>query len=176
VDLSGRAPGYRGIAIRCPGCADAMTVTPIDGADVDVCPGCGGLWVDWFDGEVKHVATSVLASEGAPAPPVAPPSALRSEPVATGACPRCMRQLAYERYVVRARPADGHARPGTATGAELLRCEDCAGVFVSRASARALVVLAPDEEPPPSSEHRVLDPLPWQRLIALVKRLLGSTP
>src|SRR4051812_21090410 len=93
VDLTGRAQGYRGAAVRCPGCAEPMTVEMLAEAEVDVCGACGGMWVDWFDGEVKRVATAVLASESERASrPSAPTSSLRNEAFATGACPRCTRQ------------------------------------------------------------------------------------
>lgn len=183
MDLSGRAQGYRGAAVRCPGCAEPMTIELLAEAEVDVCVGCGGLWVDWFDGEVKRVATEVLAGEVARASrPSAPTSSLRNEALATGACPRCTRQLAVERYVVRAE-VPGAQKSGertsvsTTTGADLLRCEECAGVFVPRTSAGLLATLPPDEDevPPPSSAvgAGVLEPLPWQRFMAVVRRLIG---
>jgi hypothetical protein len=153
-----------------------MAIEAVGDADVDVCTACGGMWVDWFDGEVRHVATSVLAREGSRAPP--PPPSLRNEAVATGACPRCMRQLAVERYVVRVAvgPRTGERTSvSQTTGADLLRCEECAGVFVPRTSAALLATLPPDEEAPPSSTeaNAVLEPLPWQKFVLLVKRLMG---
>ena len=92
----------------------------------------------------------------------APPS-LRNEAFATGACPRCTCQLTVERFAVRAFAAD------------LLRCEQCAGVFVPRTSATMLSELPPDERAPPSSttSGAALEPLPWQKLVMLVKRLVG---
>jgi Zn-finger nucleic acid-binding protein len=184
VDLSGRAPGYRGAAVRCPGCAEPMTVEMLAEAEVDVCGACGGMWVDWFDGEVKRVATEVLRTETARASrPSAPVSSLRNEAFATGACPRCTRQLAIERYVVKANvrsSSDARERTSvsTTTGADLLRCEECAGVFVPRTSAGLLATLPADEDevPPPSSAvgAGVLEPLPWQRFMALVRKLIGA--
>ena len=180
MDLTGRAPGYRGMAIRCPGCAESMAIEAVGDADVDVCTACGGMWVDWCDGEVRHVATSILAGEPAHASRPPPPSSLRNEAVATGACPRCMRQLAVERYVVRVAvgpKTSERTSVSTTTGADLLRCEECAGVFVPRTSAALLATLPPDEEAPPSSTeaNAVLEPLPWQRFVALVKRLIGAS-
>ena len=113
-----------------------MSTEAIGEADVDVCTACGGMWVDWFDGEVRQVATSVLAGEAERASrETSPTSSLRNENVATGACPRCMRQLAVERYVVRVDVGPRSAERtsvSTTTGADLLRCEECAGVFVPR--------------------------------------------
>ena len=155
-----------------------MTQKALGEAEVDVCNACGGLWVDWFDGEVRNIATEALSHPShAPMPP-----AERNEAVAIGACPRCTRQLARERYVMKAavKSSDPTDRQGMQTmtqetGAELLRCEECAGVFVSRTSAETLATLTPDEAPPPSNPDgaSALEPLPWQRFVLLLKRVLG---
>lgn len=156
-----------------------MTAHHISEAEVDVCNACGGLWVDWFDGEVKKVATEVLAGESERlSRPSAPTSSLRAEAVATGACPRCTRQLAIERYVIVTEKREGEEKKVVKqqTGADLMRCEECAGVFVSRASASLLATLPPDDVPPSSARPEgveILDPLPWQKLLAAVKRILG---
>lgn len=157
-----------------------MTVEVLEEAEVDVCGSCGGMWVDWFDGEVKRVATEVLKSEAVrQSRPGLPSSSLRNEAFATGGCPRCTRQLATERYVVHANVGSSGDRTSiaTATGADLLRCEECAGVFVPRTSAGLLATLPADgdEVPPPSSAvgPGVLEPLPWQRFMAVVRRLIG---
>jgi hypothetical protein len=158
-----------------------MTIEDLAGAEVDVCTSCGGVWVDWFDGEIKRVATAVIASEPQRiSRPSAATSSLRNEAIATGACPRCTRQLVVERYVVKAdvQSNSGETRTSVSqiTGADLLRCEDCAGVFVPRASAELLSTLPADEEAPPSSTTpgtAVLEPLPWQKLMAVVRRALG---
>lgn len=154
-----------------------MNAEQIGEAEVDVCTACGGMWVDWFDGEVRHVATEVLAIESRPMAPAS--VGLRNEMFATGACPRCTRQLAVERYVVRVAvgPATSERNSvSTTTGADLLRCEECAGVFVPRTSAALLATLPPDEAAPPSSTEgpAILEALPWQRFVALVKRLVGA--
>ena len=160
-----------------------MTIEVLEEAEVDVCGSCGGLWVDWFDGEVKRVAAEVLAGEKVRlSRPSDPTSGLRNEAFATGACPRCARQLAVERYVVKASVAssDVSASAGertslsTTTGADLLRCEECAGVFVPRTSASLLAALPPDDEAPASTTAgAALEPLPWQRFVALLRRLIG---
>jgi Zn-finger nucleic acid-binding protein len=183
VDITGHVAGYRGAAVRCPGCAEPMTIENLADAEVDVCTSCGGMWIDWFDGEIKRVATAVIESEPARiSRPDAPTSSIRNEAFATGACPRCMRQLTIERYIVRAdvgsRTEGTRTSVSQTTGADLLRCEECAGVFVPRTSAGLLATLPADEEAPPSTTPgtpgpRVLEPLPWQRLMAVVRRLLG---
>lgn len=156
-----------------------MTVEILADADVDVCGFCGGAWVDWFDGEVKSVATAVVAGELGRASQSPEPSGLRNEAFATGACPRCSCQLVVERYVVRADVCGGEQSQRTSvsqtTGADLLRCEQCAGVFVPRTSAGLLATLPADEEAPRSSSESSasLVPLPWQRFVALVRRIVG---
>src|SRR5688500_7446319 len=164
MDLSGRAPGYRGAAIRCPGCAEAMTQHALEECEVDLCSACGGLWVDWFDGEIRKVTADALGA--APPPPKSDADRKsRNEAVAVGACPRCTRQLVAERYKL----------DGQATGADLMRCEECMGVFVSKSSGEMLAALPPEDEPPPSKAQgpEVLEPLPWQKLLLVLRRALG---
>ncbi len=133
MDLTGRAQGYRDLAIRCPGCAEPMTVRPGRDGDLDLCTACGGVWLDWFDGEVRTVANELAATQAASSPVAsADPSALRNEERATGACPRCATQLVIERHA--------------GTGAELRRCEHCAGVFLSAISKSLLAVLPPEPD------------------------------
>jgi hypothetical protein len=157
-----------------------MTAEALGDAEVDVCTPCGGMWVDWFDGEVRAISAEVLATEtGRGSRPSAPASSLRNESLATGACPRCTRQLVAERFMIHEQGASpaGPAREAIAiaTDAVVLRCEDCLGVFVPRASAALLATLRTYDAAPPSSTEgaAILEPLPWQRFMALVKRLLG---
>ncbi len=157
-----------------------MTAVAIADAEVDVCNACGGMWVDWFDGEIRKVATEILAGEAERlSRPSGPMSPLRAEAIATGACPRCTRQLVVERYLLVTQEGVGEHKKITKkhTDADLMRCEECAGVFVPRTSAGLLVAL-PQDEPPPSSTTpegvQMLEPLPWQKLIALLKRLVGA--
>ena len=187
ADLSGRAGGYRGVAIRCPGCAESMRQLSLAKAEaeVDVCDACGGLWVDWFDGEVRAIATETMrVSEPGPRPDDATKtdgreSRPRNEAHAVGACPRCTRQLVNERYAVTAEVASSRIEGRTSiasgtTGAELLRCEDCMGAFVSRTSAELLSWLSSaSDEAPVSTSTGVVEPLPWERFIALLKSFLG---
>jgi Zn-finger nucleic acid-binding protein len=175
ADLTGRAGGYRGVAIRCPGCADPMRQLALTEAEVDVCDGCGGLWVDWFDGEVRAIATETLRNDAPPPKTETPPA--RNEAIAAGACPRCTRQLVSEQYVVKAEIPSSRVEGRTSlvdgrSGADLLRCEECMGAFVSRSSAEVLSWLAADQ-PPASQSPTSARPLPWDRLIALVKSLLA---
>lgn len=190
ADLSGRTGGYRDQAIRCSGCAEPMRRLSLPKADaeVDVCDGCGGAWIDWFDGDLRAVATETLrlsdAGTAAGGRGASPPSAdaqrpSRNEAIAVGACPRCTKQLVTERYVLTAHVPSARVEGKISvvsgpTGAELLRCEDCMGAFVSRTSAEVLSFLSDNDEPPPSQAKVAVKPLPWERFMALIRALLGS--
>lgn len=162
-------------------------MTPLDlpdnEAEVDVCESCGGMWVDWFDGEVRKIATETLrisepnlkaAAEAAPESEEKPPPSQES---AIGACPRCSQHLVAERYVMTAPVSRGEGKtsliPGKETGAELLRCEACMGAYVTHASAQVLAFLDMADEAPPSIGPKSLRPLPWPRFVKLLKGFLG---
>ena len=157
---------HRGIALRCPGCAQSMSAVELAeaSAEVDVCESCGGMWLDWFDGEFRALATETLRVS-TPEPTPANEGRKSSEPEAIGACPRDDKQLVPEHFVV----------PGQPNGADLLRCEACMGAFVSRASAETLRYLPVDDEHPPESRGPTsrATPLPWQRFVTLVRAWLG---
>jgi Zn-finger nucleic acid-binding protein len=105
---------YREAALACPSCADLLEPKDVGDSVIDVCPTCAGIWVDWFDGELDVM---VKGGKGAP----------RAEPregIGAGACPRCGRGLDHEVYL--------------GSGVPILRCGECAGAFVSHASASAL--------------------------------------
>ena len=181
ADVTGRTTTHRGIALRCPGCAKPMSTIelPEANAEVDVCDACGGMWLDWFDGELRALATETLRiSSPDLGAAIAAESRKSSEPEALGACPRDNKMLVAERFVMTADvPRDGHTSrvPGRPTGAELLRCEECMGAFVSRPSAEVLAFLDQSDEPPPSqAPSSRAKPLPWARLIRSIKAWLGK--
>jgi Zn-finger nucleic acid-binding protein len=139
-----------------------MRCEAVPSAEVDVCDSCGGLWVDWFDGEIHTVAAEAEAlrvDRGTPPPgfmPVTTPAGRGS-----GGCPRCTRVLAPELY----RFSDA-TDDELVTGVELLRCSECAGSFVPRGSAHLLL-------------DRVRTPRAatlWEALVALMQRLVGAPP
>ena len=142
-----------------------MTAVPIEDAELDVCGGCGGLWVDWFDGEVRAVARQAISQQFVGRP--SDPSTMHNEASALGACPRCMQQLVGERYELVSHDVKSD------TGAHLLRCESCAGAFVSRAAAELLSSFSTKDDlgPPPSESPKPLEPLPWQRFMAVVRKI-----
>jgi Zn-finger nucleic acid-binding protein len=135
---------------------------PEASAEVDVCDACGGIWLDWFDGEFRALATETLRVSSADL--TADASRKSSEPEAVGACPRDHRQLVPERFAV----------PGQSP-AELLRCEECMGAFVSRPSASVLAYLPTNDDQPPESQAPLsrAAPLPWERFVTLLKAWLG---
>lgn len=132
-----------------------MRTEPVPSAEIDVCEPCGGLWVDWFDGDVQTLAAEAEAAREQRGRPSSPSSAAGR---GTGSCPRCQHALRSELY----RFSD--ARDGELLdGVELLRCPECAGSFVPRASAHLLLDRL--REPPATTL--------WEALVALLKRLVA---
>jgi Zn-finger nucleic acid-binding protein len=105
---------YREHALPCPGCGGVLAPETVGEAVIDVCPACGGIWVDWFDGDLDEMV------RGAPTA-----AAGRGEGAGKGECPRCSLPLADERYL------EGRT--------EIQRCGECAGAFVPRDAAKAIV-------------------------------------
>lgn len=154
MTLSDGGSAYRRGTMRCPGCGDAMRAEHVPSAEVDVCDACGGLWIDWFDGDVPTLAAeteAVRAERGTPVPPL-------GEKGTRGVCPRCVRALSPDLY----RFPDMQAGD-LIEHVDILRCEECAGSFVSRSSAHLIL-------------DRAMSPRTvglWQALIELLQRLLG---
>jgi len=133
---------YRAATVRCPGCGDALEPYALGDAEIDVCPSCRGIWLDWFDGEVTSLVRKArkrpeLGTAGGSAG-------------ATGArtpcCPRCAEALTID-FV---------------HGVGLLRCRSCIGVFVERQNVATLADVTPPTEREPSEA--------WD-LARLVRRL-----
>lgn len=92
-------------------------------APIDRCPACGGVWLDWFDGEVTSLARAVEpASVGGAGLGTAP----------TGACPRCGSSLGAERF--------------RGTGPEVRRCAGCQGLFLTAAVLPQLAAVQAEYE------------------------------
>jgi len=132
--------GYRASSLRCPRCGALLEAAGAGEAIVDVCPGCGGVWVDWFDGDLAAVMKQA---------PTLIPGEARGQG-GNQACPRCQCALAWETYLE--------------TGAELLRCGECAGAFVPQSSLDAL-----QKASEPAGEQGNF----WKRLRAILKSLPG---
>ena len=90
-----------------------MNAQPAGGAEVDVCPDCSGVWVDWTDGEL-----SVVTRRMGPLPTARPGSAAAG----SRSCPDCKVLLVAQ-----------EARPG---GPALYRCGECGGAFLPLATVR----------------------------------------
>jgi Zn-finger nucleic acid-binding protein len=142
--------GYRRAALACPLCPSELLEERAAGeALVDICPACGGVWVDWFDGELTPVVRDVAAL-GRPSGRERPPEGAR------GHCPRCAAGL----Y------GDPHA--GDSLGPLLLRCGECAGSFVPRDAFDAIATFEPGAAPEPPAGAAGF----WRRLVEVVRALL----
>jgi Zn-finger nucleic acid-binding protein len=138
-----------------------MRCEAVPSAEVDVCDACGGLWIDWFDGEVHTVAAEAEAArEGGGWGAVSMSRASSVPGAGSGACPRCHQALRPEQY----RFTDAKNEE-LVSGVELFRCSDCAGCFVPRPSAHLLLDRA--REPPAVTL--------WEALVAIMKRLVGTS-
>lgn len=113
--------GYRNTSLTCPRCGGELLPKETgEGAIIDACKECQGMWVDWLDGELADVADEV-APAAAERPKARGDAAAQAE---VGACPRCKKPLFEERYLD--------------DGPLILRCGECSGAFVPHASAAAL--------------------------------------
>jgi Zn-finger nucleic acid-binding protein len=116
-----------------------MQEQPVDGEMVDVCEGCGGVWIDPSDGDIGDIATKVRVPETADADD--PDSSLART------CPRCAERLG----------------PITVRDVRLYRCLTCRGTFVPRVMLDAAMWIHQDDEAPPPT---ALDGLrSWVRLL-----------
>lgn len=141
---------YREAALQCPACSTALDTRVLHDAEVDVCPRCKGIWVDWFDGELHEVALQ--------ASPMSIPSTVIAE-LKTANCPHCKRSIDLQPY-----------GPG---GPALWRCGECAGAFVPRASFEALTEMMPPEDVPPSQHDEPKSA--FDKLRAILHRLLSGS-
>jgi Zn-finger nucleic acid-binding protein len=150
TSLSGARPcngdrvssGYREAFLTCPVCGETLAPANVRDAIVDVCGSCGGVWVDWFDGDLVQMV------RGTPAVP----TARLPERPGSFSCPRCQLLLEDERY------QDSRA--------EVLRCGECAGVFVPHGSITAVAALVEQRQP-----EKPLDA--FSKLSLTLRRWLG---
>lgn len=110
------------------------------GVLVDRCPDCGGLWIDWFDGEISQIATRARN--------LAQPAPLLRD--GSNCCPDCRSALSAARY------------PDAEGGAEVLRCGACAGAFVPRGSLELVIALGPPRDDTEQAPSRLT--LLWNEL------------
>ena len=139
-----------------------MTEVPVprgeseERAEVDRCDACGGLFLEFFDGEPSGLARSLLGEarpvSAGPADPMEPspsptaaalPEPDREELV----CPDCERALSFRAYL--------------GEGPELPRCEVCLAVFLTPALLERVADLELSPEPEaPSWLERLMSWLP----------------
>lgn len=106
------------------------------GARIDRCPDCGGMFLEFFDGEPSAISRGLRGrSDLVGTPP--------SEPTESLFCPDCDGPMVRRRYLEH--------------GPELARCESCLAVFLTPAEVEELARLTlPAEE---SAEGSWLDRL-----------------
>jgi len=112
---------------------------------IDLCRGCGGVWLDWFDGEATALARAVEQAGFDHTGAAGHPSL---------ACPRCQIQLSAERF--------------RDQGPDVLRCGDCQGLFLSDEAVSRIAALNPAAEPAADETG------PLDRLIGVLRRLVGT--
>ncbi|MDF2697730.1 MAG: hypothetical protein K0S65_6113 [Labilithrix sp.] len=137
-----------------------MRCEAVPSAEIDVCDVCGGLWVDWFDGEVHTLAAEAEAAraERGERPPIGV-NAAGSSSSASRSCPRCHHGLGLELHRFHDARDDE-----LVNGVELFRCPECAGSFVPRPSVRLLLDRV--SEPPVVTL--------WEAFVALLRRLVDA--
>ncbi len=150
MDLSGRGQAYRGTIAACPDCRTPMRIENVPSAEIDVCDACGGLWLDWFDGEPHAVAVEIEAVRSGT--PIAPVDTSEKH------CPRCTKDLESELL----RWLDARDEEWV-TGVEVFRCGECAGVFIPRSSAHLLHDRSSEVQPLTGREA----------IVELLKRIFG---
>ncbi len=140
---------YRERRRACPACATPMDEVPARsdpadpgvGAQIDRCPRCAGLFLEFFDGEPSAISRGLRGrADVAPGP--------GSEPVSGLRCPDCESTMTRRRYLD--------------DGPELSRCESCLAVFLTPGEVEELarLTLAPEEQREPSWLDRLLAWLP----------------
>ncbi|HYD48842.1 MAG TPA: zf-TFIIB domain-containing protein [Terriglobales bacterium] len=51
---AGGDPDAATASMQCPKCGTGLKQDTIEGVEVDICPGCNGMWLD--DGELRKIA------------------------------------------------------------------------------------------------------------------------
>ena len=150
MDLSGRGPAYRGSVAPCPECDRPMREERTPSAEIDVCDECGGVWLDWFDGEPHAVAAEVEERRrGTPIPPMT---------ARVRRCPRCTRTLDADVLPwLDAREGELDA------GVEVFRCGECAGIFLPRSSTHLLHARTTEVQPLTG----------WAAFVEVLRRIFG---
>jgi Zn-finger nucleic acid-binding protein len=126
---------YRQQLRACPACATPMDAVPVSGdpsdpqarAEADVCAKCGGMFLEFFDGEPAAISRDILRNTD-----VKPTVSLN---VGTLRCPDCAEEMVRKAYLDQ--------------GPELARCETCMAVFLAPDEVETLARMELKEEPAP---------------------------
>ena len=120
---------YLGMARICPDDRSQLEVRTIHGIEVDICPNCGGIWLD--RGEINRLRK--LSTNEVKDFETVPIHTGDSRP-SSGACPACSKSLHPFRY------ANGHATLST--------CEGLCGLWLPE---QELDKIAAMSTPPPEA-------------------------
>ena len=102
-----------------------MSVGPDQTVEVDLCTTCGGLFLEFFDGEPSLLADGVLAIN------VDAPPAPATDDEAPATCPDCRVKMRRTRYMQEE------------AGPLVYRCDACMAVFANHWQARELAAYLP---------------------------------
>jgi Zn-finger nucleic acid-binding protein len=138
---------YRAQLRSCPGCSTPMDAVPLSGdahdptvkAEADACAKCGGIFLEFFDGEPTAISRAVVQRDALSRSGAAFEGELR--------CPDCATPMVRKAYL-------GH-------GPELARCEQCLAVFLAPDEISMLASIALPPEPPASEPTWLSRLLAW---------------
>lgn len=135
---------YRAELLRCAHCRHPMNVVPVlnhsgESVQVDVCPKCRSVFLEYFDGEPTGLARALLEHH--------PDETASNEDAALGpalACPACETPMAQMRYYDE--------------GPYVARCGDCMGLSATPEELERLA-----EYTPPPKRGPALPFFAWLR-------------
>jgi Zn-finger nucleic acid-binding protein len=119
---------YRAQLRICPACASPMDAVPLSGdandatvkAEADACAKCGGIFLEFFDGEPAAISRAMVGRDELHRSGGAQAGELR--------CPDCACAMVRKAYL--------------GVGPELARCEQCLAVFLAPDEVALLANLA----------------------------------
>lgn len=139
---------YRKQVPMCPLCSEGLSPhRGPSGETVDLCGRCGGVWIDWTDGDLVDIARSI--------PPVESRDLAQK---GRGPCPSCGEALAFETHL---------------STAVVLRCAGCLGAFVPYASIGALAAATPADARADQADPEHPKTGFWERIVNDVRALMG---